>query len=347
MPLIDLLKIAIAKNASDLHLSDGAAPRFRCGGELITLNEFQSGFQIETISVLEFLSEVMTDKQLQQFQDTWEIDFALDLPDLGRFRVNVFKQNNGISAAIRLIPQRIFSLEELGLPRIFQYIADLANGLVLITGTTGSGKTSSLAALIHYINTHYAKHIITIEDPIEYIHQSRKSLIQHREVQRDTKSFHAALRASLREDPDIILIGELRDLETIRLALTAAETGHLVFATLHTASAAKTINRIIDVFPGDEKEMVRMMLAESLQAVVTQALLKKINTGCIAAFEVMFCTSAIRHLIREDKVAQIYNCIQTNAALGMQTLGQHLKVLVQQQLISIDTAKNVVSRINE
>jgi twitching motility protein PilT len=343
MSLIDLLKIAVAKNASDLHLSDGAAPRFRCGGELIILNEFQSEFQIEKIFVLKLLSEVMTGNQLQQFQSTWEIDFALTLPDLGRFRVNVFKQNKGISAAIRVIPQRIFTLEELGLPSIFQSIAGTPHGLVLITGATGSGKTTSLAAVIHYINTHHAKHIITIEDPIEYIHQSHKSLIQQREVQRDTKSFHAALRATLREDPDIILIGELRDIETIRLALTAAETGHLVIATLHTASAAKTINRIIDVFPGDEKDMVRTMLSESLQAVVTQALLKKINTGCIAAFEVMFCTTAIRHLIREDKVAQIYNCIQTNAALGMQTMDQHLKMLVQQQLISIETVKNIAT----
>jgi twitching motility protein PilT len=336
MEIEKLLALSVERNASDLHLSEGLVPKIRIDGELISVDAplFSS----------ESLFPLLTKSQCEEFQKKLEIDFALSLPDIGRFRVNVFKQDRGTSAAFRVIPSKVFNLEELGLPSIFKKIAEFPHGLVIITGPTGSGKSTTLAAMVNYINETHARHIITIEDPIEYVHQSKKCLIDQREVHRDTKGFSKALRSALREDPDIILVGEMRDLETVRLALRASETGHLVLATLHTSSAAKTIDRIIDIFPvGGERNLIQTMLSESLQAVISQTLLKKINGGRVATLEIMLCTPAIRNLIREDKVAQIYSCIQTGSAEGMQTLDQHLRKLVDQQLISRETAKKVAN----
>jgi twitching motility protein PilT len=330
MNISELLTLAIQRGASDLHLSAGLPPLLRIDGDLQCLD-----FPVfDHATVLNLLQEIMTEKQCDEFSKQFEIDFAFHIPELTRVRVNVFNQQRGVAGVLRVIPNHVPDLEELNLPKTLQEITGLTNGLVLITGPTGSGKSTTLAAMVNAINQQQAKHIITIEDPIEFLHASKKCLINQREVQRDTLNFSAALRAALREDPDIILVGELRDLETIRLALTAAETGHLVFATLHTTSAPKTIHRIIDVFPGEEKLMIRALLAESLQAVVCQTLVKKINGGRVAALEILRATPAIRNLIREDKIAQIYSAMQTGAAQGMQTLDQHRRELHQQNLIT-------------
>ncbi|MEX2333719.1 MAG: type IV pilus twitching motility protein PilT, partial [Pseudohongiella sp.] len=284
--------------------------------------------------------EIMTDKQRKDFEEFFETDFSFEMPGLARFRVNAFNQNRGAAAVFRTIPAEVMTMEQLAMGKVFEQIASFPRGLVVVTGPTGSGKSTTLAAMMDYINDTRYEHILTIEDPIEFVHKSKKCLVNQREVHRDTKSFNEALRSALREDPDIILVGELRDLETIRLALTAAETGHLVFATLHTTSAAKTIDRMIDVFPAGEKSMVRSMLSESLQAVVSQALLKKVGGGRVAAFEIMMGTPAIRNLIREDKVAQMYSAIQTGSNTGMRTLDQHLKELVQAGMVSKDDARS-------
>ena len=281
---------------------------------------------------------IMTDTQVKNFEEHWEADFSTEVKGIARFRVNVFNQNRGLAVVFRTIPSRVLSLEDLKAPEKFVDIIDVPRGLVLVTGPTGSGKSTTLAAMLNHINENRHEHILTIEDPIEFVHESKKCLVNQREVHRDTQSFTNALRAALREDPDIILVGELRDLETIRLALTAAETGHLVFGTLHTSSAAKTIDRIIDVFPGEEKQLVRSMLSESLRAVIAQTLLKKIAGGRIAAHEILVATSAVKNLIREDKIAQIYSSIQTGAQYGMQTLDQCLQKLVSQGLIDRQTA---------
>jgi len=281
----------------------------------------------------------MNDKQRKDYEELLETDFSFDVPNLARFRVNAFTQNRGAAAVFRTIPSKVLTMEQLGMGQIFRQIADVPRGLVVVTGPTGSGKSTTLAAMVDYINDTKYEHILTIEDPIEFVHQSKKCLVNQREVHRDTHGFNEALRSALREDPDIILVGELRDLETIRLALTAAETGHLVFGTLHTTSAAKTIDRVIDVFPAAEKDMVRSMLSESLQAVISQALLKKPGGGRVAAHEIMMGTTAIRNLIREDKVAQMYSSIQTGASVGMQTLDQCLKALVAKGLVSQKEAK--------
>ena len=283
--------------------------------------------------------DIMNDHQGKVFEEDLEVDFSFEIPNLARFRVNAFNQSRGVAAAFRTIPSKVLTLDELGAPTIFRDIAENPRGLVLVTGPTGSGKSTTLAAMIDYINDHYNHHIITIEDPIEFVHQSKQCLVNQREVFRDTKSFNAALRSALREDPDIILVGEMRDLETIRLALTAAETGHLVFGTLHTTSAAKTIDRIIDVFPGEEKAMVRSMLSESMRAVISQTLMKKNGGGRLAAHEIMIGIPAIRNLIREDKVAQMYSVIQTGMVHGMQTMDYCLKNLVSRGLISVQDAK--------
>ena len=335
MNITQLLKIAVDNKVSDVHLTDNLPPVMRINGRLITFNEYK----LEHNSIIESLREIIPDQYINEFREKWEIDFAISLPYIGRFRCNLFKQNNGVSAVLRIISQEIISLDILGLTKTVRSIADLSHGLVLISGSAGSGKSSTLAAIINYINEHYAKHIITIEDPIEYIHTSKKSLINQRELYRDTQSFHLALRSALREDPNIILVGELRDLETMRLALTAAETGHLIFATLHTVSAAKSINRIIDLFPQGDKQLICAMLSESLRVVISQVLLNRIVGGRVAAFEIMFSTAAIRNLIREDKVSQIYSVIQTNAGMGMQTLDQHLQSLLMSDVISSDVAK--------
>ena len=261
------------------------------------------------------------------------------MPGVARFRVNAFNQNRGAGAVFRTIPSKVLTMEDLGMSQVFKDISMVPRGLVLVTGPTGSGKSTTLAAMIDYINDNRYDHILTIEDPIEFVHESKKCLVNQREVHRDTHGFNEALRSALREDPDIILVGELRDLETIRLALTAAETGHLVFGTLHTTSAAKTIDRVIDVFPAEEKDMVRSMLSESLNAVISQTLLKKVNGGRVAAHEIMIGTPAIRNLVREGKVAQMYSAIQTGATVGMQTLDQCMQDLVANRSISRDTAK--------
>jgi len=275
----------------------------------------------------------MNDKQRKGYEEHLESDFSFEISGLARFRVNAFVQNRGAAAVFRTIPSKVLTMEKLGMGEVFKKISNNPRGLVAVTGPTGSGKSTTLAAMIDYINSTKYEHILTIEDPIEFVHESKKSLINQREVYRDTHGFNEALRSALREDPDIILVGELRDLETIRLALTAAETGHLVFGTLHTTSAAKTIDRIVDVFPAAEKAMVRSMLSESLQAVVSQTLLKKVGGGRVAAHEIMIGTSAIRNLIREDKIAQMYSAIQTGQSVGMQTLDQCLKGLVQKGLV--------------
>jgi twitching motility protein PilT len=337
MDITELLNFTVKNKSSDLHLSAGLPPMIRVDGELRKLNVPA----LEHKEVIKIIYDIMNDKQRKEFEEHLELDFSFEMTNIARFRVNVFNQTRGAAAVFRTIPSKVLTLEDLNLPPIFTEMAQYPKGLVLVTGPTGSGKSTTLAAMIDYINSSRYDHILTIEDPIEFIHTSNKSLINQREVHRDTYSFSAALRSALREDPDVILVGELRDLETVRLALTAAETGHLVFATLHTSSAAKTINRVIDVFPGDEKSMVRTMLSESLQGVVAQTLLKKTGGGRVAALEVMICTAAIRNLIREDKIAQMYSSIQTGQAQGMMTLDQHLTQLVEQNLISHQVAREV------
>lgn len=325
MNINTLLTLTLKNRASDLHLSTGAAPAIRIDGDLHYL-DYPS---LDSQTIFNLLNDSMNMQQQKLVPAQHEIDFALTIANLGRFRVNLFQQHRGLAAVLRVIPSYIPSLEELALPMVIREFTQLTQGLVLITGATGSGKSTTLAAMLDAINSQQRKHIITIEDPIEFIHQNKHCLINQREIARDTLSFNHALRAALREDPDIILIGELRDLETIRLALTAAETGHLVLASLHTASATKTINRIIDVFPGDEKNLVRNLLSESLQAIVCQQLIKKTSGGRMAALEILRATPAIRNLIRENKTTQIYSVLQTNRNLGMQTLEQHLQMLTQ------------------
>jgi twitching motility protein PilT len=335
MDITELLTQSVHRGASDLHLSAGLAPMLRVDGEVWSLD----GPALSATHVVDLLSPLLNRYQQKDFETSLETDFAFELPGVGRFRVNVFQQARGMGAVFRSIPAQVQSLESLGLGAVFQRIAQLPRGLVLVTGPTGSGKSTTLAAMIDHLNQHRRQHILTLEDPIEFIHQPNRSLINQRQVHRDTQSFSAALRSALRQDPDVILVGELRDLETIRLALTAAETGHLVFGTLHTASAAKTVDRLVDVFPAGEKPMVRSMLSESLQAVVSQVLVKKIGGGRVAAHEIMLSTPAIRNLIREDKVAQMVSAMQTGGALGMQTLDMRLKALVTEGVISREEAR--------
>ena len=330
MDITELLAFSAKNNASDLHLSAGLPPMIRVDGDIRRVNVPP----LEHSEVHEMVYDIMNDKQRKDFEEFLETDFSFEVPGLARFRVNAFNQNRGAGAVFRTIPSNVLSLEELGTPSIFKEICENKRGLVLVTGPTGSGKSTTLAAMMDYLNDTIYEHILTVEDPIEFVHESKKCLVNQREVHRDTLGFNEALRSALREDPDIILVGELRDLETIRLALTAAETGHLVFGTLHTSSAAKTIDRIIDVFPAAEKDMVRAMLSESLRAVISQTLMKKTGGGRIAAHEIMIGTPAIRNLIREAKIAQMYSAIQTGQNIGMQTLDQNLKVLLSQGLIS-------------
>lgn len=335
MEITQLLEFSVQQGASDLHLSSGQPPIIRIHGDIQRIDA--PVFDAEELQSM--IYDVMNDEQRRQFESHLEADFSFELPKIARFRANIFQQNRGISAVFRTIPSKVLTLEELEAPEIFKNISDLHRGLVLVTGPTGSGKSTTLAAMVDYVNKTSTGHILTIEDPIEFVHEPIRCLINQREVHRDTQSFANALRSALREDPDVILVGELRDLETIRLALTAAETGHLVFGTLHTSSAAKTIDRIIDVFPAEEKEMVRSMLSESLQAVISQALLKKKSGGRIAVHEIMLANSAIRNLIREAKVAQMYSVIQTSNQAGMQTLDQNLQILVAKGHISKQDAR--------
>ena len=335
MDIAELLAFSVKNKASDLHLSAGLPPMIRVDGDVRRINIPA----LDHKQVHALVYDIMSDKQRRDYEEFLEVDFSFEIPSLARFRVNAFNQNRGAGAVFRTIPSEVLTLEDLACPPLFREVIQQPQGLILVTGPTGSGKSTTLAAMIDYINKNEYGHILTVEDPIEFVHTSQKCLINQREVHRDTHGFNEALRSALREDPDIILVGELRDLETIRLALTAAETGHLVFGTLHTTSAAKTIDRVVDVFPAEEKSMVRSMLSESLQAVISQTLLKKIGGGRVAAHEIMIGTPAIRNLIREDKVAQMYSSIQTGGALGMQTLDACLKTLVSKGLVSRDSAR--------
>ena len=335
MDITELLAFSAKQGASDLHLSAGLPPMIRVDGDVRRINLPA----MEHKQVHALIYDIMNDKQRKDFEEFLETDFSFEVPGVARFRVNAFNQNRGAGAVFRTIPSKVLTMEDLGMGEVFRKITDVPRGLVLVTGPTGSGKSTTLAAMLDYLNSTKYQHILTIEDPIEFVHESKKCLVNQREVHRDTHGFSEALRSALREDPDIILVGEMRDLETIRLALTAAETGHLVFGTLHTTSAAKTIDRVVDVFPAEEKSMVRSMLSESLQAVISQTLLKKIGGGRVAAHEIMIGTPAIRNLIREDKVAQMYSAIQTGGAIGMQTLDACLKNLVAKGLVSRDAAR--------
>ena len=335
MDITELLAFSVKNNASDLHLSAGLPPMIRVDGDVRRINVPP----LEHKTVHSLVYDIMNDKQRKDFEEFWETDFSFEIPDLARFRVNAFNHNRGAGAVFRTIPSKILTLEELNCPPVFKEISDVPRGIVLVTGPTGSGKSTTLAAMMDYKNDSEYGHILTIEDPIEFVHESKKCLVNQREVHSDTLGFAEALRSALREDPDIILVGEMRDLETIRLALSAAETGHLVFGTLHTSSAAKTIDRIIDVFPAAEKDMVRSMLSESLRAVISQTLMKKIGGGRVAAHEIMIGTPAIRNLIREDKVAQMYSAIQTGQSIGMQTLDQNLEDMVARGIVSKQEAR--------
>src|SRR6187397_908771 len=335
MDITELLAFAVKNKASDLHLSAGLPPLIRVHGDIRRIN--LPPMEHEDVHAMVY--DIMSDSQRKMYEEFLECDFSFAVPNLARFRVNAFNQQRGAAAAFRTIPSKVLSLEELNCPKVFADLTDRPRGLILVTGPTGSGKSTTLAAMVNHVNENEFGHILTIEDPVEFLHESKKCLINQRELGPHTLSFPNALRAALREDPDYILVGEMRDLETIRLAMTAAETGHLVFATLHTSSAAKTVDRIIDVFPAGEKPMVRSMLSESLRAVVSQSLLKRLGGGRIAAHEIMIATPAIRNLIRENKIAQMYSSIQTGQAQGMQTLDQCLTELIQKGLVSKEEAR--------
>lgn len=336
MDITELLAFGVKNKASDLHLSAGLPPMIRVNGDVRRINLPP----MEHKDVHAMVYDIMSDSQRKHYEENLECDFSFEIPNLARFRVNAFVQHRGAGAVFRTIPSKVLTLEELNCPKIFKDIAEYPRGIVLVTGPTGSGKSTTLAAMVNHVNENFYGHILTVEDPIEFVHEAKKSLINQREVGPHTLSFNNALRSALREDPDVILVGELRDLETIRLAMTAAETGHLVFGTLHTSSAAKTVDRIIDVFPAAEKDMIRAMLSESLRAVISQTLLKtKDGAGRVAAHEIMLGTPAIRNLIRENKVAQMYSSIQTGQSYGMQTLDQCLLDLVRRNLVAPVEAK--------
>ena len=337
MDLSELLAFAVKNGASDIHISAGLPPLIRIDGEMrrIKVDPLTSNV------VHDMIYDIMLDSQRKEFEERLEADFAFEIASVARFRVNAYNQARGPAAAFRTIPTEVLSLEDINAPPIFRTLSEKHRGLVLVTGPTGSGKSTTLAAMVDYVNHSKKGHILTIEDPIEFVHQSHNCLINQREVGRHTQSFNNALRSALREDPDVVLVGEMRDQETISLALTAAETGHLVFGTLHTSSAAKTIDRIIDVFPAGEKEMVRAMLSESLEGVIAQRLLKKPEGGRVAAYEIMIGTPAIRNLIREAKVPQIYGMIQTGRDAGMVTMDQSLDYLVSRNLVTRETARTL------
>lgn len=335
MDLQSLLDYSIQKNASDLHLSPGHYPILRIDGDLISIATMQ---KLDEQAVKELIYSAMDREQQAVFESSLELDFAYISPSGNCFRVNAFHELRGICGVFRIIPSSIPTLESLGTPIVMKELLNLSSGLILVTGPTGCGKSTTLAAMINHINNHQNCHIITIEDPIEFVHESKQSLIHQRQIFRDSASFSTALRSALREDPDVILVGEMRDLETIRLALTAAETGHLVMATLHTSSAPRAVSRVVDAFPSGEKNIIRNLISESLQAVICQALVKKVDGGRVAAFEIMLGTPAIRNLIREDKIAQMYSVIQTSSAIGMCTMGQSLNDLIVKKITSPDSA---------
>ena len=341
MEIADLLAFSVKNKASDLHLSAGLPPLIRVNGDIRRINVEP----LDHKGVHGMVYDIMNDGQRKHYEENLEVDFSFEIPNLARVRVNAFNQQRGAAAAFRTIPSKVLTLEQLNSPPIFKELCQQPNGIVLVTGPTGSGKSTTLAAMVNQVNEDDYGHILTLEDPIEFVHESKKCLINQREVGPHTLSFTNALRSALREDPDVILVGELRDLETIRLALTAAETGHLVFATLHTSSAAKTVDRIVDVFPAAEKDMVRAMLSESLRSVIAQTLLKtKDGSGRVAAHEIMIGTPAIRNLIRENKVAQMYSSIQTGQALGMQTMEQCLQDMVRRNVITETEARKAARK---
>lgn len=344
MDILQLLRFAIQNNASDLHLSPLNAPIIRVHGDLKRIKA--DPLQSEDIRTM--LYSVMTEDQRADFEREMELDFAVAYGEKARFRVNAFTTRTGTAAVFRSIPSLVPTMEELELPPVMRRFADLEKGLVLVTGPTGSGKSTTLASLINHINENEGRHIITVEDPVEFFHTSKKSLVNHRELGADTKSFARALKSVLREDPDVILVGEMRDYETIALALTAAETGHLVFGTLHSNSAAKTIDRIIDAFPTGDKEMIRAMLASSLQGVVAQTLLKKTGGGGrIGAFEILVGTNAVRNLIRENQVAQLYSMIQTGSRYGMLTMEDAINALLEQGVVDKDEARRALMKTTD
>lgn len=336
MDIAELLAFAHKNKASDLHLSSGMPPMIRVDGEMKRIDLPV----LESETVIAMIFDIMNDQQRKTYEENLEVDFSFEIPNVSRFRVNAFNQDRGPAAVFRTIPSVVLSLEDLNAPQIFGELVMKPRGLILVTGPTGSGKSTTLAAMVDHINEKQRSHILTVEDPIEFVHKSKKCLINQRELHKDTHSFENALKSALREDPDVILVGELRDLETIRLAMTAAETGHLVLATLHTSSAPKTIDRVVDVFPAEEKSMVRSMLSESIQSVISQTLIKRVGGGRVAAHEIMVGTPAIRNLIREDKIAQMYSMIQTGQSEGMQTLDQCLEKLVRDRLITPADARS-------
>jgi twitching motility protein PilT len=338
LDITDLLIFSQKNKASDLHLSTGSPPILRIHGDMIPYK----GTPLAANELKEMLYSIMTEQQRSEYERELELDFAISIGANYRFRVNCFNNLNGPAAVMRSIPTEIISLDQLGAPDIFKKLAQLHKGLLLVTGPTGSGKSTTLAAIVNHINAEMSKHIITIEDPVEFVHTSKKSLINQREVGRSTKSFAKALKSALREDPDVILVGELRDIETIQLALTAAETGHLVFATLHTSSAPKTIDRIIDVFPSEDKEMVRAMLSVSLEAVIAQTLLKRKAGGRVAAHEIMLGTGAVRNLIREGKIPQLYSLMQMSRKIGMCIMKDSINGLVEDGIITEQVAREVM-----
>ena len=335
MDITELLTFGVANKASDMHLSSGLPPMLRVNGEIRKVNLPP----LDSTEVKNMVYDIMNDNTRKVFEQNMEVDFAFEIPNVSRFRANIFMQTRGVGAVFRSIPSKILSLEKLNAPNIFKEISSFTKGIVLVTGPTGSGKSTTLAAMVDYINETDYQHILTVEDPVEFVHVSKRSLINQRELNTHTKSFANALKSALREDPDCVLVGEMRDLETIRLALTAAETGHLVFGTLHTSSAAKTIDRVIDVFPAAEKDMVRVMLSESLRAVISQLLIKKKDdSGRVAVHEIMLVNSAIKNLIRENKVSQINSALQTGQQYGMQTMDQALIKAVKSGDISAEAA---------
>ena len=340
MEITDLLMATHKNRASDLHLSTKNPPLMRVNGDMLPLDVPP----LDQDAIKRMIYSIMTEQQRADYERELELDFSVSFSDQMRFRVNVFNTIYGPGAVFRTIPTKVLSLDELGAPEVFKKLCHLHKGLILVTGPTGSGKSTTLAAMVDYINGSMQKHILTVEDPVEFVHQSKRSLINQREVGSSTRSFAKALKSALREDPDVILVGEMRDLETIQLAMTAAETGHLVMGTLHTSSAAKTVDRIIDVFPADDKEMVRAMLSVSLEAVIAQTLVKKSDgTGRVAAHEIMLGTPAIRNLIREAKIPQISSMIQMGSKIGMCTMRDSLNALYENNVISAETLREMLT----
>ena len=333
--IIELLQFTVDSGASDLHLNAGSAPMVRIDGEMRKIDVPD----LLPDDIHHLIYDIMTDEDRKRFEENWELDFSREIGEMGRFRVNVYYQNHGKAAVFRTIPNKIMTLEELNLPQSLIKFCELDKGLVLVTGPTGSGKSTTLAAMVDYINRNHKSHIITIEDPIEFVHESKSCLMSQREVGRDTYSFSNALRSALREDPDVILVGEMRDLETISLAISAAETGHLVFGTLHTNSVAKTVDRIVDVFPTGQQSQIRAMFADSVEGVVSQLLLKRSEgKGRVAALEIMVASNAVRALIREKKTFQLESALQTGSSLGMCTMEQAIRKLYDQKLITREVA---------